>query len=43
MARIGEFHTEFWWNNMKEDMKDLGAGSRIILKYISFKKQDRRM
>ena len=34
MARMGEFHTEFWWKNMKEDLKDLGAGRRKILKYI---------
>jgi len=34
MARTGEFHTEFWWKNLKKDLKDLGAGRRIILKYI---------
>jgi hypothetical protein len=34
MARMGEFHTEFWWKNMKEGLKDLGALRRIILKYI---------
>jgi len=33
MTRMGEFHTEFWWNNLKKDLKDLGARRRIILKY----------
>jgi len=42
MARMGEFHTEFWCKNLKEDLKGLGAGRKIILKYI-FKKQDGRM
>jgi hypothetical protein len=34
MARMGEFRTEFWWKNIKEDLKNLGAGRRIMLKYI---------
>jgi hypothetical protein len=33
MTIMGEFHTGFWWKNMKEDPKDLGA-QRRILKYI---------
>jgi hypothetical protein len=41
MSSMEEFHTEFWWKNLKEDLEDLGAG-RIILKCI-FKKQDGRM
>lgn len=41
MSSMGEFHTEFWWKNLKEDLEDLGAG-RIILKCI-FKKQKGRM
>jgi len=40
MARMGGFHTEFWWKTLSEDLKDLGAGRMIILKYI-FKKKNR--
>jgi hypothetical protein len=32
-------HTEFWWGNLRDLLKDIGIGERIILKWV-FKKWD---
>jgi hypothetical protein len=34
MARMGEFHTEFWWKTLNEDLKDRRREDDNIKMYL---------